>query len=256
MKALIYSDIHLEFGKMKNYPTEGYDIVILAGDIAPGRAGIAWACQSFSRSIIVAGNHEFYGRRDITKHYDDMAKAAQQHASASHCCYFLQNDSFYNVGYRIIGATLWTDFQLDKPQDLGMLIGQSALADYSQILDGSRVLSPERVLAEHKKSLDYIRTELEKPFDGKTIVVTHHAPSGKSIHPRFANSNLNHMYCSSLDELIVELGPDLWVHGHVHNSMDYVIGRTRIVANPRGYMNQFRNGPENPSFDPNFIVEI
>ena len=292
MRVLLYSDVHLEFGKFKNYCEPGkYDIVLLAGDIAPGKAGIAWAGQAFPFPFYVAGNHEFYGRRDINEHYVELEEAAKQHGVI-----FLQNktaegvldDGFTKEKYRVIGATLWTDFALDKDQTLGMMIGGRAMNDYRQIMDrkwhqehsynrdvseweptpdGRRhvrvnpdyaFLTPESVLERHKESVVYITSELEKPFDGKTIVMTHHAPSGNSINRKYLGSDYNHLYSSNLDALIDHYQPDLWVHGHCHSSNSYEIGKTKIRSNPRGYIG-YGKGPdraENDGFDLNYIVEI
>ena len=57
--------------------------------------------------------------------------------------------------------------------------------------------------------------------------------------------------------------PDLWIHGHIHRSVDYTVGRTRVLANPRGHdtSHRRRDGAwieklENPAFDGGFILEI
>ena len=86
------------------------------------------------------------------------------------------------------------------------------------------------------------------------MVITHHAPSPKSIHPRFADSLLNACFVSDAERLIDGSRARLWIHGHTHDSFDYCLNGTRVVCNPRGYA---RNGVnENPLFDANFLVEI
>jgi Icc-related predicted phosphoesterase len=87
--------------------------------------------------------------------------------------------------------------------------------------------------------------------------MTHHAPTYLSIVPGYRDSQLNYLYCSNLEDLIFETQPDVWVHGHTHASVDYDVGKTRVVTNPRGYIGYGKGGgPENPNFNPNFIVEI
>ena len=86
------------------------------------------------------------------------------------------------------------------------------------------------------------------------MVITHHAPSRKSIHPRFAGSLLNGGFVSDLERLIVSGQPQLWIHGHVHDSYDYQVKGTRVVCNPRGYSKEGVN--ENPAFDSRFLVEV
>ncbi|MGO4816104.1 metallophosphoesterase, partial [Cupriavidus sp. 2MCAB6] len=103
--------------------------------------------------------------------------------------------------------------------------------------------------------LAFIRSELGKPHDGPTVVVTHHAPHPQSVQPRHQGSELSPAFVSDLGALIEEYQPELWIHGHDHGSHDYKVGRTRILANQAGYPN--RNGDrENPWFDPGCVVEV
>jgi Icc-related predicted phosphoesterase len=96
--------------------------------------------------------------------------------------------------------------------------------------------------------------KLAEPFAGPTVVITHHAPSPKSIHPRFEDSLLNACFVSDVERLIAGSRARLWIHGHTHDSFDYVLNGTRVVCNPRGYA---KDGiSENPRFDANFLVEI
>lgn len=70
--------------------------------------------------------------------------------------------------------------------------------------------------------------------------VTHHAPSFRSQHPRFAGSPIAGGFCSNLESRIQQWKPDLWIHGHVHDPMDYRIGKTQVLCNPWGYQNEGR----------------
>jgi Icc-related predicted phosphoesterase len=71
-----------------------------------------------------------------------------------------------------------------------------------------------------------------------------------SIEPRFRSDPLTGAFVSDLSELIETYQPTLWVHGHVHNSSDYLVGNTRIMCNPHGY------GTENPDFNAALVVEL
>ena len=85
-------------------------------------------------------------------------------------------------------------------------------------------------------------------------MITHHAPSRRSIHPRFADSPLNACFVSDAEHLMGAKRAQLWVHGHTHDSFDYRLNGTRVVCNPRGYS---KGGVvENAHFDPHFIVEL
>lgn len=135
---------------------------------------------------------------------------------------------------------------------------RDGMRDYRRIKRESssgkrKPLRPEDTIAEHKKSRAYIERELQEPHDGETIVVTHHAPHPGSLDPRF--HDLNYCYASNLTTLLEESwAPDYWLHGHIHRPVDYSVGRTRIIANPRGYA--FHPSDADNGFDPGLILEI
>jgi Icc-related predicted phosphoesterase len=102
----------------------------------------------------------------------------------------------------------------------------------------------------HVETRDFIADELQKRRGQRTVVITHHAPSPRSIAGEFRHDPLSACYASDLEDLIRETVPTLWVHGHVHYRNDYTIADTRIISNPRGYPG------ENTGFEPAFVVEI
>jgi len=59
-------------------------------------------------------------------------------------------------------------------------------------------------------------------------------------------------YASRLENLICAHEPALWVHGHLHDSVDYQLCETRVVCNPRGYLGHALN----PNFNPSFVVDV
>ena len=99
-----------------------------------------------------------------------------------------------------------------------------------------------------------LRSALQAPHDGPTVVVTHHAPCTGSIHPKYADSPITPAFVSDLDELVEASGAALWIHGHVHDSYDYRVGNTRVLCNPRGYGKEGVN--ENRRFDPALTVTV
>jgi hypothetical protein len=103
----------------------------------------------------------------------------------------------------------------------------------------------------HAETVHWLKTELSAD-NRKTVVVGHHAPSWKSIHPKYANQQMtNSAYASNLEDVMLD-NPHvaLWTHGHVHHCWDYMIGDTRVICNPHGYPN------ENPDFDPNLLIDL
>ncbi|MBC7751139.1 MAG: metallophosphoesterase family protein [Candidatus Saccharibacteria bacterium] len=250
MKLLILSDLHLEFSLLSK-PSAESDVIILAGDIWKGDKGIYWARETWPTKeiIYVAGNHEFYGlhRQDVISKLHLAAKETGVH--------FLDNSSVVVDGIRFLGATLWTDFKLfgDEMRYDCMQEGESSLNDFRVIQDGTGHFSTLDSLNLHNESLKWLTNAIREQHDGKTVVVTHHLPSAKSVAQRYKKDLLSACFASKLDHLMGR--SELWVHGHTHDSFDYEIRNTRVVCNPRGYC-RFEGGGENFDFNPNLVVEI
>jgi predicted phosphodiesterase len=254
MKIRVLSDLHLEFSNFK--PEEVLsDVIVLAGDIGVGAEGLIWARQVFlgKEIIYVPGNHEFYGfeRKATMDSLHKLAKANEIH--------FLNDQqvvlrSSNGEAVRFLGSTLWTDFLCfgESNQEQCITVGQLSLNDFRKIKEGEDLFSAKRSLELHQQSLAWLVTELEKPFNGKTVVVTHHLPSMSSVSSRFKTSLLTACFASELNYLFGKM--TLWIHGHTHDPCDYQINGTRVVCNPRGYV--IRNQIENTAFNPNLIVEI
>jgi hypothetical protein len=138
-----------------------------------------------------------------------------------------------------IGCTLWTDMNGSDP--LTLHIVNSGMNDFQVIRNDSQgyvKLRPAHVVSRHRSSLDYIKTVVQGNREKRYAVVGHHAPSKLSTHPRYADDiHMNGAYSSDLSEFILD-HPEikLWTHGHTHYPFDYMIGDTRIVCNPRGYI--------------------
>lgn len=259
MRLWIMSDLHLDvhpeshpFKLPKERPE--CDAVIIAGDICEGGGkAITWvANQVFGVPVfVVMGNHEPY--RDAIEHCRERAAEVAVKYSNIH----ILQDSHVDVGgARFIGATLWTDYELyGAPYAWqSYTAAATAMNDHRLIRvasDGYRKWRTKDAWREHCVSRDYIEQTLLEPFKGPRIVVTHHAPSQKSIdHKRYAGDTLNGAYVSNLDHLVDQA--DLWVHGHLHKVSDYTIGDGRVVCNPRGYVSH----GEDTGFNPSLIIEV
>lgn len=191
--------------------------------------------------------------------------------------HFLDCDEVVLAGVRFLGCTLWTDFRL-RIDDHGFA-GQPVrllsdryrsmaecsrnLADYAAIrVDdphtsnsrGSRRLVPMDTLQLHRRHRSWLRAKLEEPFDGPTVVVTHHAPHRGSLAPRFTDDWASGGFVNELRPEFFRV-PALWVHGHTHDSFDYKVEGCRVVCNPRGYLN-WHGEFENKAFDPGLVVEV
>ena len=172
----------------------------------------------------------------------------------------LDDDEIVIDGVRFLGSTLWTDFMLFGGGDhrgAAMVEARNFMRDFSRIRTAeasSEFFTPEDSAALFTRHADWLDRQLAVPHAGPTVVITHHAPSRHSIHPRFADSLLNACFVSDAEHLLGTDSAQLWIHGHTHDSFDYAVHGTRVVCNPRGYAKAGMN--ENPRFDPDLMIEV
>jgi Icc-related predicted phosphoesterase len=247
MKIHILSDLHTEFSDF-DPPHADADVVVLAGDIGVGMDAIEWAERQFPEVpvVYVPGNHEFYGCniRDIGSFL----------AAAPANFRILNNDSSEIDGVRFLGCTLWTDFKYYGHGEAWFARQQakSLIVDFASIRNGNKLFTPEDSVDLHKVSVAWLVNELEKKFDGPTVIVTHHLPASPSIASQYKNDPLTPAFASRLEHIIENYQPDLWIHGHTHVSCDYEIVGTRIVCNPRGYPGE----SSDRGFSPELVVAV
>ena len=250
MKLGIISDVHLPTQGTLPRPAQAGDVMVLAGDIGVGLAGVSWAKTVFTCPVIyVPGNHEYYNRS-----IDTLDGEMREYVAGTDI-HILQDTQVVIDGVRFIGATLWTDFALFGNVGESALLAQHGMSDYYVIRKRFRAVKPSETLALHQVSRTNLQRTLAEPFDGPTVVVTHHAPSLKSIAPRFVEDPLTPCYASDLEALVASSGAVYWIHGHVHDSVDYVLGKTRVIANPRGYRGEEKERESLP-FRWDFTVEV
>lgn len=247
MRIHVLSDLHNEFQPFQPSHVEA-DLIVLAGDIhSKGRAA-QWALDTFSGPILlVAGNHDYY-QSTVEKTDATLREAAAQSGGRLH---YLQRDSIVIDGVRFLGATAWTDYQIDEDPAHAMYeIGQM-MSDHRKIRVGSkyRRWSTRDAAQEAHKTRHWLESTLKTPFEGKTVVVTHHPLSVRSLDPFHRGSVLDAAFANSWEHLFGN-HMALAIHGHTHFAVDYTINGTRIVSNPAGYPG------EGTGFNPNFIVEI
>lgn len=272
MRILILSDLHLEVWRdsprqarellstlQPNLRSSQPDLVILAGDVDKGDRAVAWADRLFPELpvIYVHGNHEAYGQK-----IDTLKVRLAEACSATGHVHFLDKHELVIGNVRFLGATLWTDFQLLGKDTMreAMQSAGGAMNDYRKIRlakAGYRKIRPLDAAQWHWEDRIWLDERLAEPFSGPTVVVTHMAPSLRSIPERYQGQLLSAAFASAMDDLVSKA--DLWVHGHVHESMDYLLGKARVVCNPLGYPQRIADGQwvqENELYDPNLIVEI
>lgn len=267
MKLRILSDLHIEVHPFE-IPHTAHDaesVLILAGDIGTIRryaeldAFLRRAAEQFRAVVYVLGNHEFYR----SAWPDAMHELLTWNLPTN--IHVLERRCVEIGGIVFAGTTLWTDF--DGQDRTVMSDAQRLLSDYHYIhapgTEGHEAvfLEPDHVLQDHLQSRAWLDTTLAAlRAEGKrSVVVTHHAISHKSIHESYRGDPLNGAFVNDCDGLFEKHRPELVIHGHVHNSFDYCLstepGATRVVANPRGYTRR-DDTQENPLFDPYYTIDL
>lgn len=246
MKIAIASDLHMEFSLCKIQNKENANVLILAGDILVAehfkkkegeRHDLAqqwkkWmhnVCSQFPYVLYVMGNHEHYmGCFDDTKNV--LFKNLQ-----SDNLYFLDKNGVMIDDVCFVGGTLWTDLNNRCPLTENVIRG--SMNDYKEIFykAKNRRFNTMDSLKEHVDTLEVIKWA--SIAQERMVVVTHHAPSRQSIAPHYKDDHyMNGAYASSLEEIMYNHPQiKLWVHGHIHHPVDYIVNETRVVSNPRGY---------------------
>jgi predicted MPP superfamily phosphohydrolase len=290
-----HSDLHPEFdgGRFGVAPIAGVDLIINVGDVGNGahRHLSRYLDEMMTNGatvIYVPGNHDGYregsnaDRAYTLSNVEEECRRICERAGA----HYLNNDSLTGTAadgtpWRLFGATGWSDFSLrpewmSKKQAMSLsqngylsgeemppnLAGRSYHNDYRAIhrSPGKR-LSPSDTLAMHNETVERLGEFLAQPFeeDGVTIVATHMPPT----HHLVESGTHGWLYGSSDMEPFMhgETAPDLWLCGHVHRSADLLIGDTRLVSNPRGYMMRHRMlagdiAPENGNWDPQLVLSV
>lgn len=241
--------------RVLNYLPENTDYLVLAGDIGTSPTHWGWICNSvlakypdLKKIIGVFGNHEYY------KQMFTVGLESTEHAFIMACIdekwrdkvVLLERGTFYaddNIVF--LGTTMWTTFNNRDPMIMNQ--AQFGMNDYRRILrhdpdaqneDGSArtVINTDWIAGRCEGNKHWLTdTVFENVGMGKKIVVvTHHAPSLLSSHPRFKGEAMNYAYAEPMEDLM-ERNVDLWIHGHCHDTSDYMVGKCRVVANPYGY---------------------
>ena len=275
MNIQLLSDLHLEQNPgFVPQPAPGADLLVLAGDIGsyqrgsrlPALGDADFGLARFSPMptqagwpvpvVYVPGNHE----------YDSLDLDAT-HARLRATCdrlgiVWLERETLVMQGVRLIGTTLWSDFDALVPRGPTATLGDQLAARgkafraanhylrQAATTRGGQPWLAEQVREQALACQDWLRAALAEPFDGRTVVVTHFAPSLRSADPRYGLTPGTAGFCNALDELLPQA--DLWLHGHLHCAIDYRAGRCRVVANPLGYA---RKG-EQAAFVPALALEI
>jgi hypothetical protein len=183
-----------------------------------------WFCTRFRHVVFVTGNHEYY---KTSPPVADALLAAAEEA--------LPNLHVLNPGVavidrrRFVGATLWFPPTPEEPAYRRFLTDFSIIRDFVPWVHEA-----------HAAQLAFLRANVREG----DVVVTHHLPHPNSTPPVFVGSPLNRFFVADdAAELVAQAGARLWFHGHTHAPCDYVVGKTRVLCNPRGYPHERKKPP-------------
>jgi Icc-related predicted phosphoesterase len=249
LKINLLSDIHSEFWREKDYRHPGTgDVLVLAGDIGVAedlydedsmfQRFLRDCVAGYDKVFMVLGNHSHYNfnfKETEKLHRELMPKGIT----------LLQNQSEFYGGLHWVGATLWTDFNNGSPSE--MQKASECMNDYRIITHGDRPLQPSDTLHEHDETVTWFNQVLPT-LRGKVVMITHHCPTPQSLSGRYAGG-LTGAYATDMTRMIHQYAPELWFHGHCHESADYTVGSTRVVSNPYGYSPDMINANFIPSFE-------
>ena len=252
MKLQYCSDLHLEFPenkallKAKPLIPVG-DILLLAGDIVPFAVMqkhndfFDYVSDNFEFTYWIPGNHEYY--------YSDAAQRSGAFIENIRSNVFLlNNQTIFHQNIRFLFSTLWSkirpayQFQIER-----------GMSDFHVIKYNGYRFSVDHFNQLHSDCMNFVQPQLEQPFAGTTIVVTHHMPTFMNYPPKFKGDILNEAFAVELHDYIEQTQPHYWVYGHIHaNAMDFKIGSTQLLSNQLGYV---RHG-ENTHFLNDVVFEV
>ena len=262
----LVSDLHLDVSGYLDLP--GGDVLILAGDICeaktlrqefhetklserePGKFPcydfFHYVVPKYKKVFMVMGNHEHYGGK-FWKTKTELEKLLPSNVT------LLENQHEIYEGVLFVGATLWTDMNKSDPLTLATMANY--MSDYKVITfqypqyGTYHKMRPIDTVKMHIESKRYIEQTVQEHPDMPVVVITHMGPTYESINEQYRHEPVsNGAYVSDLSDLILD-NPNIktWVHGHVHNPVDYTVGWCRVLCNPRGYLPWESNNGFNPS---------
>ncbi|MEO5683981.1 MAG: metallophosphoesterase [Chitinophagaceae bacterium] len=239
------SDLHLEFPEnhkyISNNPLEPVgEVLVLAGDIVAfaamhkQRAFFDYIADNFATTYWIPGNHEYYDA-DISE------RSGTLHEKIRDNIFLVNNNAFMHGNTKFIFSTMWSAISEAHRWRI-----ENYISDFRAIRFNGKPLTADTFNRLHIDNLDFITQELEKEWQGKTVVVTHHVPTYLHYPKKYKGDALNEVFAVELEDLIIKTSPACWVYGHHHfNTPAFNIGSTQLLTNQLGYVHHYEYG----SFD-------
>jgi len=277
VRLQFFSDLHLERNLGRRFEAaDDVDVLILAGDIGSYQPGSRIRTDDFGlarfsplgegqcwkRVLFVPGNHEYDGL-ELADARNKLQQTCEQLGIE-----WLDQAVITMGPVRFVGSTLWSDFDaLAKTEaTLARILAAREKAfraanfylRKNTALKGGQAMMADALRDVALDSQAWLREALATPFAGKTVAVTHFAPSLRSADPRYGVTPGTAGFCNALDELFEYA--ELWIHGHLHCPTDYTVEgqsgakpwRCRVLANPLGYAGK----GEQQGFRDQWVVEV
>lgn len=255
----LHIDVHWDNKQLYKYQlpeleTDKDTVLVIAGDLCElGDGYLYWdqwlrnTCKRFRAVVMIAGNHEHYSGKfgQAIVHLKEVQKLIPN-------LHVLDNEMVTIDHVHFVGTTFWTNYQNSNPIEL---IKMQAFSDHMCIEE----FPPIKAVEENKKAQEFLRRTVEeietlgRPGD-KIYVVTHQSPSILSEDPRYRDSPISSAFSSALEELVYDIGADIWHHGHIHMFSDYELFGTRMLCNAKGY--ETPSGIERTFFKDKLVIEV
>ena len=252
IKIHLVSDLHTEFGVWPEIPVCG-DILAVAGDLCTWsnvHGGVDWLNEQgkkFDRVFFIPGNHEYYG--GSWYHVNNYWTNKCRFDLAENVICLMEKPAYEYKDTVFIGHTLWTDLKNGDP--LAKLMFMNHMRDYTACIG----LTPEETIIMNRGAKQIIEQLVLKNIDKKVVILTHHIPTDKAIHPKWAGDHLNAAFANYdgwAEKLLLYGNIKLWHFGHTHTPFYRNLGdNTPFVCNPHGYA-----GYENNGFEPRLVLEV
>lgn len=265
-RFLVWSDLHDEFWGGFDLPDQpaSADGVLITGDThtrgrhleIPAQAARKYDCPV----VVIWGNHEPYGSVWSELLAEEERQLADLRAEGLDIR-VLHGATTEVAGVRIIGATLWTDLRLySEFGELARTMVSAYMQDYRAIRTApDTCFTVDDMLDRHALDKAAILAALRTPYDGPTVVMTHHLPLRELIAPwrtigGHEKRAMNNGFACGLWDEIRNFDIDTWLWGHSHEGKSRTLegdhGPIRFVTNQRGYPS------EEVAFDPAFVLEV
>lgn len=255
MRIQYASDLHLEFeGNRRWLSQDGLkpdgDILVLAGDITYLGVPYAfkfdffdWCSDHFFQTLIVPGNHEFYGGFDVAETLSGFDCSLHDNVR------YVNNKSVVIGDTELFFTTLWT-----KIDPVCLPAVQRGMNDYRLACYNGQVLKASDVDGIHQQCLSWLESAIVSSSAKHKVVVTHHCPSCRREFNNYPDGVLNSAFHVDLDACIERCGADCWIYGHTHfnGGSGTQIGSTHLFSNQLGYISY----NEQLFFSPAAVVEL